>query len=395
MSAPTPLPSDHLDPHDPVLLRLRSARPDVDDDVAALLAEDGDALLAAVFAGHGPETSTAEQQPAPRLRPRLRRAPLKRAPRSRRTLAMALALAAVTATGVVLAAEALRPAPSGSMAVSPPSSSSPVLSEGEGTVPVTTDTRAAATAPAGAVLLELASVALAQPGATTGGQVVYTDTTSQVRVGQNGELLGTQRSQLWWAPDGAGKEILTSTGGDLSNGTTTWRAGERPEGEQQTVLDELGGPAGVPTDPTALARQVAGAAATMPLMVGNDGEGTVTDTEMRLLTGLLRSPQLSAEQRSTVFTAMAARSDVGLLGEHTDPQGRTGTAIEFTLHNGGVWRETLTFDPQRAVLLAWESTLVDRGTMAESLARIPLGPWTSEVYSATGMVADVGDIPAH
>ena len=350
---------------DDVMARVRAARPD-SAPAARLLESRGPSILEGVLAVERGAAAGRQVR-----HPTGRRAVVTH--RWVRTGASA-AVAAAAAVALVLGPSAGRgPAP------------------GPGTTVVVGDQRAAATAPAGTALIALASTARFETS-DGGGAVAYTAETVANREQDDRGPMVTEVHQRWLAPDGSGRDSVSSFPSTPEE--DSWAPGGSPDGGGWRAGDLRGlRVADLSTDPAALAALVAAWAREQPRMVGNtDDPAPVSATELVFLESLLGEPTATPDQRAAAFEALAARDDVGLLGDHTDPLGRPGTAVEYDLHNGATWRVTLTFDPTTSALLSSESTLVDLGGQAW-LAGAPLGTWSWSATTTSTMVDAVGEQP--
>jgi len=406
MPTTIPTPTGHDDGSDAVIARLLAARPASAQDARDYLDLHGTGILEAILAT---PRSTAAQREASTVEAAasdtsdtsgtsipidradstnstvtpLRHPALQRR-RLRRALISAAAVAAIALPGAYVIQNGF-PAPFGQQTTTGQSGQSGQV------LAITDDTRAAAVAPAGTVLIQLASAALREPVTPVSATVSYVEQTSAARVGDLSALTSST-TQSWKAPDGSGRMVTSSgsTADPLAEADDSWGPGQSPDGGawaagrlRGLVLADLS------SDPAQLSVQVRDWASQQPPMVG-ERPGTVANAELDLLAVLLAEPSAGPELRAAAFTVLSERSDVGLLGEHTDPLGRTGTAVEYDQVNGATWRVTLTFDPATSTLLSSESTLVDRGGM-EWLATAPLGAWSWTAYTTTAMVDAVGD----
>ena len=348
---------------DDVMARVRAARPD-SALAARLLESRGPSILEGVLAvERGAAADRQVRHPAGR-----------RAVVTRRRVWTGASAAVAAAAAVALV-------------LGPPAGRAP--SPGPGTTVVVGDQRAAATAPAGAALIALASTARFETSDGSGAVAYTAETVASREQDDRGPVL-TEVHQRWLAPDGSGRDSVSSPSTPEED---SWAPGGSPDGGGWRAGDLDGlRVADLPADPAALAAFVAAWTQKQPRMVGTGDPAPVSATELDFLQSLLGEPTATPDQRAAAFEALAARDDVGLLGDHTDPLGRPGTAVEYDLHNGATWRVALTFDPTTSALLSSESTLVDRGGRSW-LAGAPLGTWSWSATTASAMVDAVGEQP--
>jgi len=131
-----------------------------------------------------------------------------------------------------------------------------------------------------------------------------------------------------------------------------WIAAGRPNILQSgTSEDSLGTyePLVLPTDAAELFDR---------LKADAQGHGTGLYNEMFVLIGDdLRETSASPAERAALYEVAARIPGVELVGNVTDPAGRTGVAVAMT-DTTNKMRQTLIFDPQTAQLLAEEQTVV-------------------------------------
>lgn len=378
-----------------VLERLSAARPVSDGEVDAILAEHGGPALARVLASPGHHTTNEHEHEhehaqahldlqARRLERRekvMMFTPARRSARRRHTWAVAATgIAAAATVALVLSGQPGSPGP------------------GSGTsgIVVATESRTAATAPAGITLIALASAARAESSGR--GAVAYTASTNAYREDPHAAQLTSSPTRLWKAPDGSGRlDTAVTNAGQGSppapqRDDETWAAGGSPDGGtwRAGVLDGLS-VANLPSTAQAMAAAIRTWAQKQPPMIG-DGPGTIADTELGFLGALLAEPTATPAQRAAAFEVLAARDDVGLLGDHNDPLGRAGTAVEYDMRSSGTYRVTLTFDGATSTLLSREDTLITLDGDWQS--GTPLGPWSWTAWTTTTTVDAVGDTPA-
>jgi hypothetical protein len=224
---------------------------------------------------------------------------------------------------------------------------------------------------AAGVLRHLADVAAAQPAPTVpgAGQYLYVDSqeaytsTSVEGSGDTFTVLQPKERQIWIGADGSGR--LLQTDGTPSFLTPTdrahWVAAGSPPLTSDVPDDTSFGPGGLsdgpldlatlPTDPTALARELSAR------KIEGGPPGAAEDFTQ--IGDLLRETDASPALRAALYQVASSLTGVELLGTVTDHDGRAGIGIAYLDHGT---RQELIFDPQTSALLGEQYTVVSAGS---------------------------------
>ncbi len=204
-------------------------------------------------------------------------------------------------------------------------------------------------------LQSLANVASAQPSTPTlaPGQFTYTrsdnvqlSTSFNVNGGSSSKLESFTR-EIWIGPDGSGRIHEVGTGVSPSN-----------------ILDQQFGPGGLTppleTDGFSEAElmRLAQHPDQLAQAIRQQAAGTknpVNQESFVIVGDLLRESGAPAQLRAALFQVAAGIPGVELLGNVTDPAGRTGVSVAISAN--GI-RSELIFDRQTSMLLAERQTIV-------------------------------------
>lgn len=337
-----------------ILLAVLGAEPgdgpaDADEpaDTAAVAAEDAaaDAALLALVLATGRRDSSATGARPGRPAPA---APAREpgSGRGRRWWYGAAAAAAVT-LGL---GGALALAPS-----SPATADPPMLRFAAGDAFALLDADAAAALPsAHDALLALGDAAAATPDPPSGGDVQYVQVDAwYASTGDDGTVIAPVHRDVWLAPDGSVRAQEARYGGfDPSGDVLDVRI---PPGVR-TAVDEL--PAGT-FDPTLAETASKDPAHVLSAIVGpvslGGCDGVALSCTTNALENLFRQNVVPSDTRAAIWRALAARSDLRLMGDVTDRLGRHGVGIGFREPADG-WSAGGVFvvDPATGTLLGVE-----------------------------------------
>lgn len=221
----------------------------------------------------------------------------------------------------------------------------------------------------GAALTDVAQAAAAQSPAPASGPYLYLKTRSQsvdtaIAGGQAWSVYHYEIRQEWASADGAGlARIESRTPSFVGPGDrAAWEAAGSPDfaplGGPVRVTEERF-PAGtfedvsdLPTDPEELATRLRAEAEA----AGNGAP--VPARTLDLIGDTLRNPTASPQLRAALYEAALQVPGIELLGEETDPVGRTGVAVGFRSdYSGSPTVFSLIYDPESTEVLATEQTV--------------------------------------
>ena len=221
------------------------------------------------------------------------------------------------------------------------------------------------------VLLSAAEIAGEQEPAEASGPFRYQKTrVAQVRIfeGHAGPWTVLIRStrELWIAPDGSGRELVSSVGLSFPSDRDRerWKLAGSPQIGEETDREYPSGglpyvdPARFPTDPETMESV---------LRASSVDAGRPVQVEIFVqIVDLLRLPDASPELRATLFEVAAGLPRIELLGETWDEVGREGTGVSIAFADRGApARMELVFDPSTSRVLE---------TRTEVLGPVP---WTA------------------
>lgn len=256
--------------------------------------------------------------------------------------------------------------------------------------------RGGETAKAAEILRSTAGVAAQQGDSHFEGRYRYTR--SEIGVlsteGEGSErftvLLPFAR-EMWVAPDGSGR--VHEKNNEVSflrpRDRAAWEAAGRPALWSSGPTDDSH-PSGalryedysrLSTDPDVLFEQVKSRALSDPEVPAPQG-APIKQGMLMVVADLLSETIAPPKVRAALYEVTARIPDVELIGDVTDPAGRTGVAVGVTSEADSI-RQELIFDPETSELLAIRSVLVAEVDWVDAEAGTTIN-WA--VYLASGAV---------
>lgn len=258
--------------------------------------------------------------------------------------------------------------------------------------------RGGASAEAAEVLRSAAKVAGARPPVSSEGRYRYTRSenaylaTSVEQAGSFTVLVPHLR-EMWVAPDGSGRLRDDETGNPIFLGPrdrARWEALGSPALWEFGTSDDTFEPGGLyyadltgfSTDPDELYGQIERRAGEPKTSGEPVPKGAPSAVKMFAIVGdLLRETVAPPELRAALYEVAARIPGVELVGEVTDPAGRTGVAVAMASKADGVRRE-FVFDPETSELLAERQVLLRRVDWVDAAPGTVIG-WVAYLESGT------------